>query len=127
MGLPWCSRGSRLPQIPTCLPAAEDELERTEALLGDAADAVQKLTAEFEEVRVLLQLIVVHQAPWVRWAGLGQLQSTWGLSLVSIWVLMHGAPPTPQAQLAASQLQAELEKLRCTSALGLRRWEEAAS
>lgn len=35
-------------------------------------------------------------------------------------------PPTPQAQLAASQLQAELEKLRCTSALGSSEVEEAA-
>lgn len=35
-------------------------------------------------------------------------------------------PPTPQAQLVASQLQAELEKLRCTSALGSSEVEEAA-
>lgn len=65
-------------------------------------------------------------------AGLGQPQPTWGIvttscHLPSVWVLTAPHPhQPPQAQLVASQLQAELEKLRCTSALGSSEVEEAA-
>lgn len=55
VGLPWVLK--RVPPAPdskrVCLQL-KTQLERTEALLGDEQTRRQKLTAEFEEVRVLL-------------------------------------------------------------------------
>lgn len=104
------------------------QLERTEAILEDEQTQRQKLTAEFEEVRL----------PRAVGASLGQGGGSRELSRVPPQgvSLRHRHPPpvhmgpdplprSVQAQLVSSRLQGELEKLRCSSALGSSEAEEA--
>ncbi|TKC45493.1 hypothetical protein EI555_012178 [Monodon monoceros] len=123
------------PAAPPEAPSAEQDpiklklqLERTEAILEDEQTQRQKLTAEFEEVRL----------PRAVGASLGQGGGSRGLSRVPPQgvSLRHRHPPpvhmgpdplprSVQAQLVSSRLQGELEKLRCSSALGSSEAEEA--
>lgn len=52
-GPPSTQEGPACPRFQMFCPQLKTQLERTEALLGDEQARRQKLTAEFEEVRVL--------------------------------------------------------------------------
>lgn len=143
-----CGRRSHAAQSPGCpggsAPGSEHvcgvcmqlklQLERTEAIPEDEQTQRLKLTAEFEEVRL----------PRAVGASLGQGGGSRALSRVPPQgvSLRHRHPPpghmgpaghmgpdplprSVQAQLESSRLQGELEKLRCSSALGSSEAEEA--